>query len=72
MRKFIAGAVCPQCKGLDKIYITVEAGEDVARCTVCDYRSVRPKDDDPVQAPEDHDEALQDVVVGTVKIILRH
>ncbi len=46
LRRFIAGAVCPQCNGMDKIYVTQENDEDVALCTQCDYRSVRPKDND--------------------------
>lgn len=72
MRRFIAGAVCPLCKGQDKIYITLDAGEEVARCTVCDYRSVRPKDDDPVVHPDDEVAAQQaDVSVGVVKLVPR-
>jgi uncharacterized metal-binding protein (TIGR02443 family) len=53
LRRFIAGASCPLCKQLDKIYVCIEDGDDVARCTACDYRSVRPKDDDPVVHPDD-------------------
>lgn len=70
-RKFIAGAVCPLCKGMDKIYITIEEGNEVARCTVCDYRSVRPKDDDPVVHPDDEASALQaeEGSVSVVKIL---
>lgn len=72
MRRFIAGAKCPQCQSEDKIYVTLEAGEEVARCTVCDYRSVRPKDDDPVVHPDDEAAQLQkDAAVGVVKIMPR-
>jgi uncharacterized metal-binding protein (TIGR02443 family) len=53
LRRFIAGATCPVCKGMDKIYVTLEDEREVARCTVCDYRSVRPMDDDPVVHPDD-------------------
>lgn len=70
MRRFIAGAKCPKCNGEDKIYVTLEEGEEVARCTVCDYRSVRPKDDDPVVHPDD-EAAQQQASVGVVKIMPR-
>ena len=53
LRRFIAGATCPLCKGMDKIYVTREDEREVARCTVCDYHSVRPLDDDPVVHPDD-------------------
>lgn len=69
-RRFIAGAKCPQCQGEDKIYVMIENGEEVARCTVCDYRSVRPKDDDPVVHPDDEAAQLQkDASVGVVKMV---
>lgn len=72
MRRFIAGAKCPKCNSEDKIYVTMEEGEEVARCTVCDYRSVRPKDDDPVVHPDDEAAAhKQDASVGVVKIMPR-
>lgn len=35
-RRFIAGAKCPQCGLLDKLYIDEEARQVV--CTRCDYR----------------------------------
>lgn len=78
MRRFIAGAKCPKCGGEDKIYVTVEDGDEVARCTVCDYRSVRPRDDDPVVHPDDEAAAFQQATdvqsgesVGVVKILPR-
>jgi uncharacterized metal-binding protein (TIGR02443 family) len=66
LRRFIAGASCPLCKGLDKIYVTLEDDREVARCTACDYRSVRPSDDDPVVHPDDEEAAL-----GVVKFTPR-
>lgn len=47
-RKFIAGAVCPQCEQMDKLYI--EGSYDVARCAACGYEMQQPEDNDvPVE-----------------------
>ncbi|GAB5452962.1 MAG: hypothetical protein Hals2KO_32900 [Halioglobus sp.] len=40
-RRFIAGAVCPRCKAIDKI--AVDLDEDVRFCVACDFREPRPK-----------------------------
>lgn len=63
-KQFIAGAKCPQCGLEDKIYVFHENGEDIAQCNHCGYRSVRPKDGDPVTHP---DEAVDSL--GIVRII---
>ena len=43
-RRFIAGAVCPQCRALDRVVIISEAGEDgaeeqIQRCVECGYET---------------------------------
>lgn len=43
-KKFIAGALCPQCNQMDKIFVYQQDGEDVAECNACGYISVRPKE----------------------------
>ena len=40
-RRFIAGAICPKCKEIDKIVIYAEAGQDVRECVRCDYKDVQ-------------------------------
>ena len=52
-KQFIAGAKCPQCGLEDKIYVFHDHGDDIAQCNSCGYRSVRPKDTDPVTHPDD-------------------
>ena len=52
-KQFIAGAKCPQCGLEDKIYVFHEHGEDIAQCNACGYRSIRPKDSDPVTHPDE-------------------
>ena len=47
-KMFIAGAVCPQCQQVDKIFVYQEAGEDVAECKSCGHRRFRPKAGDAV------------------------
>lgn len=52
-KQFIAGAVCPDCQQVDKIYVTTEQAEDsnalvdVAICNACGYRSIRPEENEP-------------------------
>ena len=69
-RRFIAGAVCPECQKLDKIVTYKQDGEDIAECVSCGYVSQRPKEDDvrAINAEKDAD-ALGVVQVSTVKII---
>jgi uncharacterized metal-binding protein (TIGR02443 family) len=46
MRKqFIAGAKCPQCNLMDKIFVYHKDGEDIAECNACGYISVRPTEE---------------------------
>lgn len=40
-RRFIAGAICPQCKEVDKIVIYQEKGVDVRECVRCDYKDIQ-------------------------------
>jgi uncharacterized metal-binding protein (TIGR02443 family) len=38
LKRFIAGARCPTCNALDKIYVTEEDGEALLICNSCGYR----------------------------------
>ena len=38
-KRFIAGAKCPTCYGLDKVYVTEEDGEALLICNACGYRA---------------------------------
>ena len=40
-RRFIAGAVCPQCKEMDKIVLYKEEDTEVQECVRCDYKQVQ-------------------------------
>jgi uncharacterized metal-binding protein (TIGR02443 family) len=42
-KRFIAGAKCPTCNALDKIYVTEEAGEALLICNSCGYREYQKK-----------------------------
>lgn len=54
-RKFIAGAVCPQCELMDKLYI--EDDYNVARCASCGYE-MQPPDDNAHTEEQPLDEAV--------------
>lgn len=64
-KQFIAGAVCPECHQVDKIYVTYanaeqaadpDAQADVAICNACGYRSKRPDGNEPQHSVEAQDE----------------
>lgn len=67
-RRFIAGAVCPECQKMDKIVTYIQDGEDVAECVSCGYMSQRPKEED-VRAINAEKDAQGVVQVSAVKII---
>lgn len=49
-RRFIAGAVCPQCGEQDTLYLLkpIEQGSEEVCCVSCDYREQRPEPKAPV------------------------
>ena len=47
MKRFIAGAVCPECRALDRLVLETRAGangdeEEWQRCVACGYQVPRP------------------------------
>lgn len=52
-KRFIAGAVCPECGKEDKIFVYQKDGEDVSECNACGYVSVRPKEIEPQPDPDE-------------------
>ena len=47
LRKFIAGAVCPSCNQVDKLFVTLHDGAMVCECVSCGFRDVRERDAEP-------------------------
>lgn len=41
-KRFIAGATCPQCGQVDKLYIIAGAAGDERHCSACDFSEARP------------------------------
>ena len=39
--KFIAGAICPKCKALDRIAVTYD--DEKIICVSCDFEDLKPK-----------------------------
>jgi uncharacterized metal-binding protein (TIGR02443 family) len=39
--RFIAGAICPECKEVDKLKMYKDQGEDVRECVRCGYRDIQ-------------------------------
>lgn len=36
-KRFIAGAVCPECQSQDSIFVTKEEKAEIVRCAACEY-----------------------------------
>lgn len=47
LRKFIAGAVCPSCKQVDKLFVSTQDDAMVCECVSCGFRDVRERDAEP-------------------------
>jgi len=39
MWRFIAGAICPQCKEFDRLQVRYQKERYLCRCVNCDYQS---------------------------------
>jgi uncharacterized metal-binding protein (TIGR02443 family) len=50
-RQFIAGAICPQCQQLDKLYIERVEETDYRVCVRCGFREPRPEAPKPQSDP---------------------
>jgi uncharacterized protein len=37
MRRFIAGAICPKCRAIDRIVVELDEGGRRRRCVACGY-----------------------------------
>lgn len=41
-KRFIAGAVCPECGALDAIRLVIQGEQESVECVKCDYREQKP------------------------------
>ncbi len=44
-KRFIAGAVCPQCKAMDSIMLYFENHVEKLQCVKCEYKDVQSQTD---------------------------
>ncbi|NKC00477.1 MAG: hypothetical protein GKR90_18585 [Pseudomonadales bacterium] len=78
-RRFIAGAVCPECRALDRIVVEVdEAAEtESQRCVECGYEAHQVVGNAPVASipkgkPERRSGSTKSTTAQTVKIMDLH
>ncbi|ACS84192.1 MULTISPECIES: YheV family putative zinc ribbon protein [Musicola] len=57
-KRFIAGAVCPQCHSQDTLAVGREDEQDVVVCVRCGYRQRQP------EAGQKPEEAASDRLIG--------
>lgn len=44
-KRFIAGAVCPQCKSMDTLMLFFRDNVEQVECVTCGYHKTRPQDE---------------------------
>ena len=47
LRRFIAGAVCRACGGMDKLFITSSETQRICECVACGHRDVLDREGPP-------------------------
>jgi len=50
VKRFIAGAICPQCQQLDKLVVYREADIEICACVRCGYQQQQETEEKPVIA----------------------
>jgi uncharacterized metal-binding protein (TIGR02443 family) len=50
LRRFIAGAVCPHCRQVDKLFVYAESGRQVCKCVNCGFHDGMDRDAAPGSA----------------------
>ena len=79
MKRFIAGAVCPECRALDRLVLEVRVSpegteEEWQRCVACGYEARRPQvtsgpSSVPRGKPERRGQDVREVTPQTLKIM---
>lgn len=41
LRRFIAGAICPACAAVDRLFVDVRDSQQVCECVSCGFQDVR-------------------------------
>ncbi|MCG3171302.1 MAG: hypothetical protein CALGDGBN_02902 [Pseudomonadales bacterium] len=49
-RRFIAGAICPSCGGVDKLFVAADDAQMICECVACGFRDSRARDAVPGSA----------------------
>lgn len=51
MRRFVAGAICPNCGEMDKLCVSVDREDRRRECVSCGYRDALPDDTAVTEPP---------------------
>ncbi|MFD2096637.1 YheV family putative zinc ribbon protein [Corallincola platygyrae] len=52
-KRFIAGAVCPQCNSQDTIMVLIDGDNEKVACANCDYEQAKPEPETHSSRPEE-------------------
>ncbi len=70
MRRFIAGAICPQCRAMDRLLLeTVEDGQR-RRCVSCGFTDEQPESLVPELSTRLDTRGRPDTPVSSVRVVM--
>lgn len=69
LKRFIAGAICPECKGEDTIYTEVVAEKRFRACVNCDFREEMRFENQPAELETRVNKSPGDADIQVVKLI---
>ncbi len=68
-KRFIAGASCPQCQQIDKLYIDSQNGQRYRACVSCGFREQMRFENTPREMETRVNKALQGTEERVVKLL---
>jgi uncharacterized protein len=69
MRRFIAGAVCPECRAIDRIVVEMVAGVRQRRCVACGHAEAQAQSLTPEPATRFTTRASEATPIQRVRLI---
>lgn len=66
-KRFIAGASCPKCQQVDKVFTYEKEGREYAACTQCDYLEARPTPEELAELHKQQENAVAEAETHSIK-----
>lgn len=69
LKRFIAGAVCPQCKDVDSIFIEITENKRFRACVSCEFREEMRFEDQRLEPETRVNKSSRDSDVQVVRLV---